>query len=57
MDKETVTLFAPVTLITRFKTKINPLKLIVTDAQNNFVQDFYHQLRSGVIMKQSAKPA
>ena len=57
MDKETGTLFAPVTLITRFKTKINPLKLIVTDAQNNFVQDFYHQLRSGVIMKQSAKPA
>ena len=34
------------------KTKINSLKLIVTDAQTNFVQDLYHQLRSRVIMKQ-----
>ena len=34
------------------KTKINPLKLIVTDAETNFVQDLCHQLRSGVIMKQ-----
>ena len=33
------------------KTNINLLKLIVT-AQINFVQDFYHQLRSRVIMKQ-----
>ena len=33
-------------------TKINPLKLIVTDAQTNFVQDLYQQLRSRVIMKQ-----
>ena len=34
------------------KTKINPLKLIVTDAQTSFVQDLYYQLRSRVIMKQ-----
>ena len=35
-----------------YKTKINPLKLIVTDAQTNFVQYLYHQLRFSVIMKQ-----
>ena len=34
------------------KTKINPLKLIVTDAQTNFAQDLYHQLRTSAIMKQ-----
>ena len=33
-------------------TKINPLKLIETDAQTNFVQDLCHELRSRVIMKQ-----
>ena len=35
-----------------YKTKINPLKLIVTDAQTNFVQYLYHQLCFRVIMKQ-----
>ena len=34
------------------KTKINPLKLIVTDVQTNFVQDLYHQHCFGVTMKQ-----
>ena len=34
------------------KTKVNPLKLIVTDAQTNFVQNLYHKLRARVIMKQ-----
>ena len=34
------------------KTKINPLKLIVTNAHTNFFQDLYHQLRSRVNMKQ-----
>ena len=34
------------------KIKVNPLKVIVTDAQTNFVQDLYHQLCSRVIMKQ-----
>ena len=34
------------------KIKINPLKLIVTDVQTNFVQDLYHQHCFGVIMKQ-----
>ena len=36
----------------RHKTKINPLKLIVTDAPTNFVQDLYNQLRYRVSMKQ-----
>ena len=34
------------------KTKINPLKLIVTDAQTNFVYDLHHQPFPRAIMKQ-----
>ena len=34
-----------------YKTKINPLKLIVADVRTNFVQNFHRQIRSRVIMK------